>query len=292
MNKCIVKVTVKEWSRIKFYLLFSLVIAITGCAGGVKVPHLSVAEYEDSVSGSEKVVVSKISPENGAVNKGSIIGVHGNGCGFMGFKGDRDGAIIAVRNKAALMGANYVQILNEQEPYSDGKCAHNEYRIEGNAYVLVQSDEPKTMVLSENFSHISTSHHISDYHGQTQTSVVVNNSSITGVNELRVIDNKWLFRNGFGKNGLLATHPLTPNKASEFLISVSNNKLNYTVRPHNSGNSLVEFWVGDSLIHSEVISDKQWHRKRLNLPQGTDEVLMKHHATGWSFEYLYWDILE
>jgi len=140
VNELIVKTMYGARITTKLYLLF-IVLTITGCAGGIKIPHLSVADYETKISGSERVVVSKVSPENGAKNKGSIIGVHGNGCGLMGFKGDRDGAIIALKNKAVRMGASYVLILKEQGPYSDGKCAHNEYKIEGNAYAIIPPEE-------------------------------------------------------------------------------------------------------------------------------------------------------
>ncbi len=145
---------------------------------------------------------------------------------------------------------------------------------------------------SDDFKNISTNHRIQEYQDQPDTSIVIRNSSSTGVAGLKVTNNKWLFRSGFGKISLLGTHPLNRKAPSQFTIKVSNNELKYSVRPHDRGDSLVEFWVKNLLVHSEIISEKKWHNRRLKLPNNTSEVVLKHHATGWAFEYLYWDILE
>jgi len=436
------------------------------------------------------VIVTSVPPAGPTSNKGSVIAVDGSGCGFLGLLGNKEDAIYALKQKAFKAGANYVHITKTKEPYSDGKCRHNEYIIEGNAYKIIPLEDQKAGLilirnggfeddqLGENglagswhyglqkwsglkcgvlnarlgkaafpklapegeniaflayagsymkqvlefrfvpgrhyqlnvvvghrvestfedgdyriellagntilahkqgkipkhgeyadvklqyiskpndphsglplkivlrnlntrqvnfddvrlynwnegsgfvppdkystssatresanvastndfeiidnnyFKNISTNHRIQEYYGQPNSSNVINNSIRTGVAGFRIINNKWLFRSGFGKTSLLGTHPLNTKTPSMFEIKVNGNELRYSVRPHNSGNSLIEFWVKNSLIHSEVISEKKWHNRILKLPVNTTEVILKHHATGWRFEYLYWDILE
>ena len=80
------------------------------------------------------VLLSKEPPAAGLTQLGFVAGVHGFGCGFAGLRGNEAGAMADLRNKAAAMGANYVQIREFVAPYSDGSCLHNEYRIEGTAY--------------------------------------------------------------------------------------------------------------------------------------------------------------
>jgi len=151
--------------------------------------------------------------------------------------------------------------------------------------------EESIEVLSSDFSHINTSHVISEYHGQPTPRTVIANSERSGVRQLQIQNNKWIFSSGFGRGPLLGTHPINSSKPSIFDIKVVGNTMKYAVHPHSNGDSLIEFWVKETLIHSETISEKKWNEGIISLPQNTQTVTLKHHATGWSFEYLYWSFL-
>ncbi len=61
---------------------------------------------------------------------------HGTGCGLFGSQGNFEGAYALLRNEGLRVDADYVQIMTAVEPYSDGQCAHNEYKLTGVAYKL------------------------------------------------------------------------------------------------------------------------------------------------------------
>lgn len=53
----------------------------------------------------------------------------------------------------------------------------------------------------------------------------------------------------------------------------------------------MEFWAGGRPVYVEDFVEPRWYSKTLSFPPGTKEVEMRHVATGWSFEYLYWAAL-
>jgi len=97
-------------------------LALAGCAGA---PPREVA---DALS------VSKSGPPEGAQELGSVRGVDGSGCGIFGVAGTRDGAVAKLRAQAKSLGADYVELTLEREPYVDHQCKHREYVVEGVAY--------------------------------------------------------------------------------------------------------------------------------------------------------------
>lgn len=65
---------------------------------------------------------------------GAITATHGGGCGLYGRRGTYEGADAILRNKAAKLGADYVQILRITEPHMEGICMYQGFVIDGMAY--------------------------------------------------------------------------------------------------------------------------------------------------------------
>ena len=65
---------------------------------------------------------------------GAITATHGGGCGLYGWRGNYEGAYTLLRNKAAQLGADYVQILRLTGPHMEGICAQKGFVIDGIAY--------------------------------------------------------------------------------------------------------------------------------------------------------------
>lgn len=83
------------------------------------------------------VIVAHQPPPANSQNLGLVIAAHGNGCGFNCLRGTEEGALALLKNKAADMGADYVQIEKMVAPHRGRGCLHNEYRIEGTSYVQI-----------------------------------------------------------------------------------------------------------------------------------------------------------
>ncbi len=99
-------------------------LLIVGCSAA------QVAVAPDSVN-----VRTGAQPPTGAYREvGAVTATHGGGCGLYGSRGSYEGAYTLLRNKAARLGANYVQILRITEPHLEGICAHRAYTIDGLAY--------------------------------------------------------------------------------------------------------------------------------------------------------------
>jgi hypothetical protein len=65
---------------------------------------------------------------------GAVTATHGGGCGLYGRRGTYEGAVAILRNKAARLGANYVQVLRVTEPHLEGLCMYQGFVIDGMAY--------------------------------------------------------------------------------------------------------------------------------------------------------------
>jgi hypothetical protein len=83
---------------------------------------------------SASVNVGSNSPGSGFTQLGPITAKHGGGCGLYGSQGDYQGAMTLLRNKAAAMGADYVQILSQEGEHMTGICLDRAYVIDGFAY--------------------------------------------------------------------------------------------------------------------------------------------------------------
>jgi hypothetical protein len=82
--------------------------------------------------GAEKVVVTDKAPAGTPLKL--LLGVHGKGCGLFAKRGNREGALANLRNKALAAGADHVVIKSELPPYSDGFCTHQAFTIEAMGY--------------------------------------------------------------------------------------------------------------------------------------------------------------
>ena len=83
---------------------------------------------------SANVQVGRNSPGSEFTQLGPITAKDGGGCGLFGSQGDYQGAMTTLRNKAAAMGADYVQILNQEGEHMTGICLDRSYVIDGFAY--------------------------------------------------------------------------------------------------------------------------------------------------------------
>lgn len=73
---------------------------------------------------------------------GALTAQHGGGCGLYGTRGNYEGAYTILRNKAAKLGADYVQILRVTEPRLEGICMNQAFVIDGMAYKLSHGQAP------------------------------------------------------------------------------------------------------------------------------------------------------
>jgi hypothetical protein len=84
---------------------------------------------------AERVVVGRSDPADNYQMLGGLTARDGNGCGLIGRRGTLDNALVALRVKAADMGADYVSIVAITEPHQEGEhCFANPYVISGVAY--------------------------------------------------------------------------------------------------------------------------------------------------------------
>jgi hypothetical protein len=84
---------------------------------------------------AERVVVGRSDPTDNYEMIGGLSAGDGNGCGLVGRRGTLDNALVALRVKAAAMGADYVSIVTISEPHQESdSCFTNVYSISGVAY--------------------------------------------------------------------------------------------------------------------------------------------------------------
>lgn len=111
----------------KAILILSLPLIISGCAfaptGGIPL-----------APGAANVGIGNSKPAAYYISKGIVWGQDGGGCGYYGYFGTRENAIADLRNKAANIGADYVQITNEQDSYKSMSCETNLYKISAIAF--------------------------------------------------------------------------------------------------------------------------------------------------------------
>lgn len=105
------------------------VICLNGCAGAVPMRP-----------GAETIRIADTAPERDFV--GEIQGVHGHGCGLLGLRGNREGALADLRNKALAQHADVLVIQRETPPHDSGNCTHNEFVIEARAYAYRSAPPP------------------------------------------------------------------------------------------------------------------------------------------------------
>lgn len=104
-----------------------VLVGLAGCtAGAVRLTPTATS-----------VQVGSNSPESGYTQIGPISAKNGGGCGLYGSQGTYAGAINSLRNQAAEMGADYVQIISQEGEHMIGLCLDRAYTIDGYAYKRV-----------------------------------------------------------------------------------------------------------------------------------------------------------
>lgn len=113
-------------------LLLVVVTLLAGCAAS----QVSIAP--DAV----QVKTGSRPPAGQFEQLGVITAKHGGGCGLYGQGGDLEGAYTILRNRAAQMGADYVQILRVTGPHMEGICHDRAFVIDGLAYKTMGTVAP------------------------------------------------------------------------------------------------------------------------------------------------------
>jgi len=107
-------------------LLALLAMLIIGCAA----TPIGLAPNASDVR------TGKADPSGNAKELGPVTGTNGAGCGLYRYRGTYERAYIQLKNKAAALGADYVQIYSIAEPHLSGGCFVNVFSISGMAYKL------------------------------------------------------------------------------------------------------------------------------------------------------------
>src|SRR5262249_50408712 len=111
-------------------LLALLALLILGCAATVTLaPNAS------------DIRTGKADPSGNARQLGPVTGTDGSGCGLIGYRGTPERAYTKLKNHAAALGADYVQIYSILEPHMSGDCFSNVFTISGMAYKLNSTAE-------------------------------------------------------------------------------------------------------------------------------------------------------
>jgi hypothetical protein len=104
--------------------LAATVVFLTSCTAA----HVTVAPD------ASRVRTGTQPPAGSYEEVGAITATHGGGCGLYGAGGNYEGAYTILRNKAAQIRADYVQILRVTGPHMQGICAYRGFVIDGMAY--------------------------------------------------------------------------------------------------------------------------------------------------------------
>jgi hypothetical protein len=111
--------------RAGHFVAASLATLLAGCIEA-DLPQLTTA--------GQAVATGKSDPAPGTRDLGPIEASNGSGCGAFGTKGTFEGAMIDLKNRAATLGANYVQIFTLTEPHHGGGCYVDAFVIRGLAF--------------------------------------------------------------------------------------------------------------------------------------------------------------
>jgi hypothetical protein len=142
----------------------------------------------------------------------------------------------------------------------------------------------------EPFSAVEPLQSLDDYRENDSGAVERNSQAADGAG-FWTQDEKWLLQRALGRSPVLVTHPCAPDRPSRYRVHLDGRPLRFTARRHPGGDSRVEFWAEGRPVYVEDFVEPRWYTKTLSFPPGTKEIEMRHVATGWSFEYLYWAAL-
>jgi hypothetical protein len=121
-------------------LVACVVLLGTGCGSA---PPVTLAPDAQGVQ------ADKLAAPAGARSLGPAEGSHGGGCGLFATRGTYDGALADLRNRAAELGGNYVQIDAVTEPHDDSGCTTGGYVIRGIVYFVPHGPLPAVVETAE-----------------------------------------------------------------------------------------------------------------------------------------------
>lgn len=126
--------------RVIKLVAYSVMLTLVGCASA---PVLTVTEK------AKHVKVGKSDPTDNFESIGSVTGIDGKSCGKFGYEGTYDRAIKILKNEAANMGGDYVQIFTITEPHiSHEMCFDNQYKITGMVFKK-RTDTPAPIAVND-----------------------------------------------------------------------------------------------------------------------------------------------
>jgi len=112
--------------RVHRLMLCLVVLCLAACSAA----HVAIAPD------APRVRTGTTPPDGPSEQLGAITATHGGGCGLYGTRGNLEGAYTILRNKAATLGADYVQVLRVTAPHHEGPCLVQAFVIDGLAYRL------------------------------------------------------------------------------------------------------------------------------------------------------------
>ncbi len=123
---------------LKKITLLMFVLYLVGCAA-------PAVKLQDS---GRAVKVGKSDPTDNYSELGPITAIDGSGCGGFGYRGTYDRAVVVLKNKAAALGGDYVQIFTLTEPHFRPGCFDNVYKINGTLFKKT-SESPSPVPIVE-----------------------------------------------------------------------------------------------------------------------------------------------
>lgn len=118
-------------------IFFICIVFLSGCHNRKIMPP---------VPGAENITVGKGDPADNYVDIGPVSGSHGKGCGGFGYTGTYEGAMRNLKDNAAIMGADHIQIFTINQPYLSGDCFVNRFSINGTAFKKVREQPSPTQI--------------------------------------------------------------------------------------------------------------------------------------------------
>lgn len=114
----------------RFWLVVCVASALVGAAACASAPPVVLTPEGQGVQ------AEKLAAPPGARSLGPAEGSHGGGCGLFATRGTYEGALDELRNRAAELGGNYVQIDAVTEPHDDSGCTTAGYSVRGIVYFV------------------------------------------------------------------------------------------------------------------------------------------------------------
>ncbi len=112
--------------QLRLISLISLAIVFAGCA----------SQKIKLKPGAGNITVSVSKPGSNYKYVGELSATHGRGCGAFGRRGNYEGVVAILKNKALNLQANYVMILRSTPPHLASRTTDNSFGCFANAYII------------------------------------------------------------------------------------------------------------------------------------------------------------